>query len=224
MVSFHRLPWKRKTSIAIEVGHSLLMSAQSVFDLSHSMAPPRLWVSQTRIFRTATFEVCIAARAAWLDSNAVTAEAVWRSGRSAVLLNCFEDRTLEPCSRCCVPVSKPNVTVECSSASPSPVQQGDELVFVFDEYCNSSRLHLGGKVVLLVEIVDTRGAVVCRLHSDRLDLCSKKDSSPSPAQEPQQSIEEDIPLSFSPLQSRRLSRAGRLASSGRLGALSPIPS
>eukprot|EP00727_Mastigamoeba_balamuthi_P003476 m51a1_g13125 hypothetical protein (256) ;mRNA; r:1390-2550 len=170
------------------------------------MAPPRLWVSQTRIFRTATFEVCIAARAAWLESNAVTPDAVWKSGRNAVLLNCLENRTLEPCPRCCVPISKPNVSVECSSTTPTPAQQGDELVFVFDEFCNSSRLHLGGKVVLLVEIADARGAVVCRLHSDRLLLCSKSSfhalSSPSPAPQQQQSTEEEeeeIPLSFSPL-------------------------
>eukprot|EP00727_Mastigamoeba_balamuthi_P008699 m51a1_g4451 hypothetical protein (220) ;mRNA; f:157906-159037 len=133
------------------------MTGPNVFDLSHSMAPPRLWVSQTRIFRTATFEVRLPLIPScwWAPSDVF---------------------------------GGPNVIVACSSATPSPVQQGDELVFVFDvcrtsvftpTYCNSSRLHLGGKVVLLVEIVDTRGAVL--------------------QPQPQQSTEEEIPLSFSPL-------------------------
>eukprot|EP00727_Mastigamoeba_balamuthi_P005925 m51a1_g1952 hypothetical protein (130) ;mRNA; r:1013411-1014550 len=107
---------------------------------------------RTRVFRTAKFEVRVTMQAAWLASNAVAPENVWESGRRAVLLNCCEDRPVEPCPRCCVPVGRPNVTIE---------------------WCNSSRLHLGGKVVLLLEIANARGAVVSRLHSDRLQLCSK---------------------------------------------------
>eukprot|EP00727_Mastigamoeba_balamuthi_P005929 m51a1_g1956 hypothetical protein (193) ;mRNA; r:1027965-1049094 len=97
------------------------------------------------------------------------------NARGAVVSRLQSDR-LQLCSKSSLQVFRPNVSVECAREAPVPLWQGDEVVFVFDRcrsWCNSSRLHLGGKVVLLLEIANARGAVVSRLQSDRLQLCSK---------------------------------------------------
>eukprot|EP00727_Mastigamoeba_balamuthi_P005921 m51a1_g1949 hypothetical protein (247) ;mRNA; r:982430-983298 len=126
----------------------------------------------------------------------ISPDCVWRSGRSAVLcLDSAQVHPLAPCPRCCQPSSKPNVLLGCSTEWPEPLMQGAELVFVFDNcrsYCNSSRLHLGGRVALCLEIADGVGAVVARLRSQPFTLCSKsslqatraRSASASPQQRP----------------------------------------
>eukprot|EP00727_Mastigamoeba_balamuthi_P005923 m51a1_g1950 hypothetical protein (1855) ;mRNA; r:984815-1006833 len=124
-----------------------------------------------------TESVSVAVDPRWLAAHDLSPSCIWKSGRSAVLCpDSINARPLAPCPKCCQPSGKPNVLLGYSAASPDPAAQGAELVFVFDDcrsYCNSSRLHLGGMVVLCLEIADGAGAVVVRLRSQPFALCSK---------------------------------------------------
>eukprot|EP00727_Mastigamoeba_balamuthi_P007455 m51a1_g333 hypothetical protein (2434) ;mRNA; r:480953-494021 len=156
--------WPASRALAVLASRAALLSAPST-----SGRAPGLGEGDAR--------VTVAAPSEWLACNGVGADSVWEAGQRAVLLpESSDEQPLEPCSKCCEPFGKPNVALGSSSGSLVSETHGGDQHFVFDHcrsFCNSSRLHLGGRVVLALEIVGAGGYVVCRLHSEPLQFCSK---------------------------------------------------
>eukprot|EP00727_Mastigamoeba_balamuthi_P009690 m51a1_g5343 hypothetical protein (340) ;mRNA; r:438006-440029 len=129
--------------------------------------------------------VTLSVGSAWLVEHGLSAEDVWGAGfRSAVYLEGDETKQLEPCSRCCKTRSS-NVTLGVTDINAALLvdSANGRTVFTFDHcrsHCNSSRLHLGGKVVLGFELRSDDGRVAARVFSEPLSLCSKPSKRSSP--------------------------------------------
>eukprot|EP00727_Mastigamoeba_balamuthi_P007238 m51a1_g3134 hypothetical protein (274) ;mRNA; r:282293-283758 len=121
----------------------------------------RMWVTPSRISRTAPFKVTICAGVSWLQRQGIEPQAIWTAGQKP----------------CCVPYNKPTLSLGCTSRTPAPTIEGDELTFEFDycrSHCNSSRLHLGGRVILMLQIRNRKGEVAAIVRSEPLVLAAKK--------------------------------------------------
>eukprot|EP00727_Mastigamoeba_balamuthi_P006565 m51a1_g2529 hypothetical protein (212) ;mRNA; r:238826-239657 len=137
---------------------------------------PVLALSSPKVYLCCPFTVTIVVSRQWLALNRVTAADVWSAGFAAnVRLEGHTEDPLESCARCCK--QRPgNASISTSRLQAGPTTAGDEAVFVFDKcrsYCNSSRLHLGGRVVIAAELRGADGSVVCRLVSEPFTMCSK---------------------------------------------------
>eukprot|EP00727_Mastigamoeba_balamuthi_P004568 m51a1_g14109 hypothetical protein (281) ;mRNA; f:114061-115414 len=134
---------------------------------------PVLWASTNKITLTAGHE--------WLRRNNVGPGGVWEAGRTAVLLleGQEDGEPLEPCSRC---TTRSNVLVSVLSGVRTDKETdrvGPLSYFVFNNCrsrCNSSRLHLGGRVVVCVELHARDGPVAARVLSQPISFCSKSSS------------------------------------------------
>eukprot|EP00727_Mastigamoeba_balamuthi_P004154 m51a1_g13736 hypothetical protein (367) ;mRNA; r:153741-155195 len=133
--------------------------------------PPVLCLSHGKVFLAAAFT--------WLEDHGVTEADVWKAGHAAftVLEGSTDGKPLEPCAKCCRS-GKPNVVVGLTAGTKAvSVKHSDGLVeFVFDRCksrCNSSRLHLGGRVLLSMNIKNKAGELVVCVKSSPLALCSK---------------------------------------------------
>eukprot|EP00727_Mastigamoeba_balamuthi_P011593 m51a1_g7056 hypothetical protein (212) ;mRNA; r:163873-164871 len=140
--------------------------------------------STTRARRTQPFQLSFTARTAWLERTGVTAEDIRSAGRSATVHRVaqLQDSTpLGPCSRCSRASGMPPVVVSGEMGEETACSP-DERLFVFYRcvpFCNSSRLHLGGDVVVALTV--RRGdAVVARVLSEPIALYSKTSHRPLP--------------------------------------------
>eukprot|EP00727_Mastigamoeba_balamuthi_P007895 m51a1_g3726 hypothetical protein (316) ;mRNA; f:18256-19525 len=151
-----------------------------------SHQPPAITVDPSQIFIATTFKVVVTMGAAWMAEYGVTSAEVWASGFRASLYTEGKEKDEHPlaaCQKCCasressVRVGVNDISVSLSSDS----RPSDPLrVFVFDRcrsYCNSSRLHLGGRVRLCLDLRGNNGTTVARVFSDPLSLCSKQSPS-----------------------------------------------
>eukprot|EP00727_Mastigamoeba_balamuthi_P007662 m51a1_g3516 hypothetical protein (247) ;mRNA; f:906758-907783 len=147
--------------------------------------PPRLLVSRTEVTRGEAFSVCVVVSKRWMDENKVDSDQVWAAGHTSVVHRegREDQQPLPPCPKC-KPGGRSAVAVRASVAQRrAPVLGGqDALEYVFDRCLSSSRLHLGGRVVIVMELrscVDK--SVVCRLTSSPLTLRSRFSHRRSPA-------------------------------------------
>eukprot|EP00727_Mastigamoeba_balamuthi_P014655 m51a1_g9815 hypothetical protein (267) ;mRNA; f:1863978-1865323 len=138
---------------------------------------PVLAVSTTKINRSAPFTVTVVVGSSWMRECGVTAECIWEAGRTAVLQRVDSEQELKPCAKCCV--GKPNVVVSTwpsLSRSLSSASASDSLSFVFDNcksYCNSSRLHFGGRVAIAMQIRAVDGSLAAVVRSEPVMLCAR---------------------------------------------------
>eukprot|EP00727_Mastigamoeba_balamuthi_P010418 m51a1_g6 hypothetical protein (262) ;mRNA; f:28520-29584 len=157
-----------------------------------SSQPPRIWASNSKIYLSSPFKVTFVAGLSWMSQNGVTETLVRNlAGRAKLLLEGKEDCTgqgaIPPCARCCSKRGA-NVTLgfapqEGSSSESTSPATGEECVIEFDycrSHCNSSRLHLGGRVMIMLEVFDVHGNVVARPVTQPLMLCSKPSIHSSP--------------------------------------------
>eukprot|EP00727_Mastigamoeba_balamuthi_P008369 m51a1_g4154 hypothetical protein (214) ;mRNA; f:251639-252721 len=141
------------------------------FALAGEQCPVSLRVSTTNIVRGRHFEVVCLARAEWMSANGIERESIRNAGvRSQVLLEGSED-ALKPCPRCCVPRHRQNVVVSPDMAESPEAAPG---------YCNSSRLHLGGRVVIVFRIVGSAGVELARAQTEPVVLHAKTNYVPIP--------------------------------------------
>eukprot|EP00727_Mastigamoeba_balamuthi_P008759 m51a1_g4505 hypothetical protein (238) ;mRNA; r:380878-381863 len=157
------------------------------------MAPPRVWASSSKVYFLSPFQVTFEAGLAWMAEHHITEELVRdQAGRAKLLLagsgHRREDEASElpPCQRCCS-ARGANVTLGFSTAyfsshAADSAATGTCVVHFDDcrSHCNSSRLHLGGCVVIEFEVVDSLGHVVARPRTQPLMLCSKPTHRTSP--------------------------------------------
>eukprot|EP00727_Mastigamoeba_balamuthi_P013083 m51a1_g8398 hypothetical protein (258) ;mRNA; r:227073-228334 len=114
--------------------------------------------------------------AVWMQHCGVTPEDIRHAAEHATLhLEGRESEApLDPCAKCCAPLSRPNVCMGRAMAELAPSEHLRS--FFFDRCvpnCNSSRLHLGEKVVLVFEIRRADGAVAGRAVSDCIKILSQ---------------------------------------------------
>eukprot|EP00727_Mastigamoeba_balamuthi_P010198 m51a1_g5800 hypothetical protein (789) ;mRNA; f:76618-106017 len=129
--------------------------------------------------------VWLVARAQWMQRTGVTPDDVRSAGRTATVHSADrpDAAAIGPCGKCGgrgrnrrQPVVISGEMGEESAESPS------DRLFVFYRclsFCSSSRLHLGGHVVLVL-CVRHAGALVARVVSQPLALCSKSSYKPRP--------------------------------------------
>eukprot|EP00727_Mastigamoeba_balamuthi_P009509 m51a1_g5180 hypothetical protein (252) ;mRNA; r:160606-161594 len=138
---------------------------------------PALTISSTKVYLSAPFTVTVVVKRQWMGECGLTASDIWSSCIGATLhLDGAPSRApLEPCDRCCRGKHN-NIAIGASDKHRKATGTDDELVFVFDRcrsFCNSSRLHLGGRVVLVIDMRNASGEAVARLESEPFTLCSK---------------------------------------------------
>eukprot|EP00727_Mastigamoeba_balamuthi_P001627 m51a1_g11461 hypothetical protein (743) ;mRNA; r:1268-7458 len=155
-----------------------------------SSAAPALILSTTKVYQAVAFEVILRVGAGWLTQNGVTDEAVRLAATGAKLF--LEGREsgqpLESCKRCCSGWRRASSVSLCQNDDQMEVrEEGDTRLFIYSRarsYCNSSRLHFGGRVVIAVEIRDSFGRTISRVLSEPFSLLSKRTKSisdlPSP--------------------------------------------
>eukprot|EP00727_Mastigamoeba_balamuthi_P005076 m51a1_g14567 hypothetical protein (587) ;mRNA; r:1059863-1063097 len=143
--------------------------------LAGEQCPILLRVSTTNIVRGKHFEVVCLVRAEWMSANGIERDSIRNAGvRSQVHLEGSEDGPpLLPCPRCCAPRHRQNVVVspdmvESPEAAPGP------------GYCNSSRLHLGGRVVIVFRVTGSAGAELARARTEPVVLHAKSNYVPMP--------------------------------------------
>eukprot|EP00727_Mastigamoeba_balamuthi_P010692 m51a1_g6245 hypothetical protein (168) ;mRNA; f:26774-27724 len=152
------------------------------------MAPPCLWASSDRVFLATPFQVTFIAGTAWMEHNGVTEAAIrGLAGHARVYLESSTRRPSEeweeapPCPKCCrsgastiaigfAPKSKDaedgdgDGPLDLAQAQAQP----GSCTIVFDycrSRCNSSRLHLGGRVVAVLEVLDADGNLEATLYA-----------------------------------------------------------
>eukprot|EP00727_Mastigamoeba_balamuthi_P008499 m51a1_g4271 hypothetical protein (242) ;mRNA; f:304590-305584 len=147
-------------------------------------APPRMWASSSKVFVSAPFQVTFTAGATWMQQHGVTEASVRDAAGSARLF--LEGSTHHA-----------DAALGSSIAeAAAPAAGAGTVVVKFNycrSYCNSSRLHLGGRVVVVLELLDGLGNVVARPQTQPLMLCSKPTLHSSP------SVETAAPPTASPL-------------------------
>eukprot|EP00727_Mastigamoeba_balamuthi_P008500 m51a1_g4272 hypothetical protein (239) ;mRNA; f:306008-306929 len=162
-------------------------------------APPRVWASAAKVYALTPFQVAFEAGVAWMAQHRVTEELVrGQAGRARLFLEDPGGRheaageELPLCQRCCArrganvtlgfsPASERTTAAAAAAAASTTAR--DTCVVLFDycrSYCYSSRLHLGGRVVIEVEVLDCLGNVVARPRTQPLMLCSKPTARASP--------------------------------------------
>eukprot|EP00727_Mastigamoeba_balamuthi_P007071 m51a1_g2985 hypothetical protein (265) ;mRNA; f:733593-734621 len=177
---------------------------------SHSA--PLFVLASDRILRTRRFQartppstgvVVITVGSEWMREHGVSCENVWTAGYNAKLFLASggpQAGEVPPCAKCKLG-QRPNVHVGTVLATRNQCDHDNEALelrqFVFDSCfsrCNSSRLHLGGQVVLVSEIVSDDGGVVATVRTEPFHLGSRAaaqtrikkeppshDTSPAPA-------------------------------------------
>eukprot|EP00727_Mastigamoeba_balamuthi_P014289 m51a1_g9483 hypothetical protein (239) ;mRNA; f:610453-611395 len=122
-------------------------------------------------------KVTIKASRKWMRRNGVAEDDVWSCGRRAsIFLEGSEPGSpaIGPCQRC--GRLRPSIVSLGTQDGSVAQSSGDVVAFVFDycrSYCNSSRLHLGGRIVLSVELRASDGRLVSTVRSQPMNLCSK---------------------------------------------------
>eukprot|EP00727_Mastigamoeba_balamuthi_P012033 m51a1_g7452 hypothetical protein (170) ;mRNA; f:117015-117903 len=121
-----------------------------------------------------TTRVTLVVRTAWMEQNGVSASDIREAGRTAAVHRASrDDEPLGPCAKCS-DTRMPPVVISGEMGEEAP-RSPEERVFVFYRclsFCNSSRLHLGGDVVLALTVMRGDEAVV-RVLSQPLVLHSK---------------------------------------------------
>eukprot|EP00727_Mastigamoeba_balamuthi_P001009 m51a1_g10905 hypothetical protein (228) ;mRNA; r:55268-56419 len=132
--------------------------------LGDSAAAVFLRVSAASIVRGRAFEICCLVRSDWMSANGVEPESIRSAAvRSQVHLEgAVDSPPVGPCARCCTPRKRQNVLV-------AP-----------DMFCNSSRLHLGGRVVIVFQISGSQGEELARAVTEPLVLHAKTNYVPVP--------------------------------------------
>eukprot|EP00727_Mastigamoeba_balamuthi_P012523 m51a1_g7894 hypothetical protein (207) ;mRNA; f:101753-102681 len=123
-------------------------------------------------------QVSVVCDAEWMDANRLGTEAI-RSACSAAAVRLEGDvhgPDVGPCTRCCGQRPKKLIAIEGLVPAESR-QAGDscERVFVFAQcksHCNTSRLHVGGRVVVVVTVRGPLGPLAEAL-SEPLALTSR---------------------------------------------------
>eukprot|EP00727_Mastigamoeba_balamuthi_P004468 m51a1_g14019 hypothetical protein (219) ;mRNA; r:1105202-1106075 len=175
----------------------------SQVEASDAAAPPRIWASDSKV----TFEAGVS----WMAEHRVTdAHVRFQAGRAKLYPegSTLEGDEVPTCQRCCAKKGA-NVTLGFTPANGSGDPAATEYtpsgtcVVRFDycrSHCNSSRLHLGGRVVIVVDVLDSRGDVVARPHTQPLMLCSKptpRTSPVEPVMEPQAPLADNSQFALS---------------------------
>eukprot|EP00727_Mastigamoeba_balamuthi_P009659 m51a1_g5315 hypothetical protein (170) ;mRNA; r:301672-302730 len=138
------------------------------------------------MYRGSAVTVGVVIPASWMKKHGVEPQHVREAGARAYVV-CRGSRLdipLSPCARCCPRSGLDNVDLGTSmfesygaqeheglDGAPEPIRE-----FVFPNTktsCTSSRLHLGGKVELVLAIRGPDGSVVAHLRSVPLNLLSK---------------------------------------------------
>eukprot|EP00727_Mastigamoeba_balamuthi_P004514 m51a1_g14060 hypothetical protein (247) ;mRNA; r:1218888-1220153 len=137
---------------------------------------PTLLVSTSSIYRTIPFQLIFVAPVAWIERHGVSVSDIREAGmRATVHHRDTEDSPpLEPCQRCCAEKGTPNVFVSGEMAENPPTTPF-ERTFVFYRCvsnCNSSRLHLGGRVHIVFSVY-VNGTLAGRAATEPLLLQSK---------------------------------------------------
>eukprot|EP00727_Mastigamoeba_balamuthi_P014409 m51a1_g9593 hypothetical protein (251) ;mRNA; r:1028322-1029263 len=151
---------------------------------------PRIWASSSRVYVSTPFKVTFSCGAAWMAEHDVSEALVRSQGAKAKVflegtVHLAEREGLPPCRRCCSKRMS-NVSLgfamrdddegsEAEAAQAEMPASGLRVV-EFDNcrsHCNSSRLHLGGRVIVVLEVVNNAGEVVARPQTQPLMLCSK---------------------------------------------------
>eukprot|EP00727_Mastigamoeba_balamuthi_P007857 m51a1_g3692 hypothetical protein (195) ;mRNA; f:354496-355306 len=141
-------------------------------------------VTPSSVFRGIPFQgatqVTLTAPKTWLEGLGVTPACVRTAGLGATLQIepslrvANQPSELQPCSKCCAPRGKPNIAISgemCTSDGSSAA----ETAFTFFRcvsYCNSSRLHLGGRVCIVMTITAEDGRFAARVTSEPLSMLS----------------------------------------------------
>eukprot|EP00727_Mastigamoeba_balamuthi_P004036 m51a1_g1363 hypothetical protein (246) ;mRNA; r:397197-398258 len=140
-------------------------------------APAYLAVSSSIVYRMAPFHVCLVARSDWMQQMGVTPDGIHDAARSsqALLHECEEQMPPQPCAKCCRGRGLPNLLLDHRMLEVPSLQPGTR-TFLFDRcisFCNSSRLHLGGRLVIEFVLRSRTGAVALRVLSEPILLQSK---------------------------------------------------
>eukprot|EP00727_Mastigamoeba_balamuthi_P005158 m51a1_g14640 hypothetical protein (299) ;mRNA; r:53808-55072 len=112
----------------------------------------------------------------WMEENGVTADDIRSCAQRALVFpenHPQDQQPLPPCARCC---GGKRANVYIGGSVSEVALSGGERGYVFEScrsHCNSSRLHLGGKVVVMLEIRRADGTVAARVRSQPVQLCSK---------------------------------------------------
>eukprot|EP00727_Mastigamoeba_balamuthi_P005071 m51a1_g14562 hypothetical protein (484) ;mRNA; r:1036076-1039942 len=183
MPSPRTLKWKDSTS---DDGDALPWNSMADVFSPGPQSPVFLRVSSPSVNRCRPFEVVCIARTEWMAANRLERESIRIAGvRAQAYREGSPDKSpLEPCPRCCAPRHRQNIFVspEMTEISGSEAQPGFR-IFRFSScfsYCNSSRLHLGGRVVIVFRIVNSEGLELARATTEPLVLHAKTSYVPVP--------------------------------------------
>eukprot|EP00727_Mastigamoeba_balamuthi_P012262 m51a1_g7659 hypothetical protein (255) ;mRNA; f:413210-416926 len=139
-------------------------------------APVALRLESSTIPRYSTFSIRVVCDARWMREQGVGVEAIRAACAGAVVRLEGQEQNLPPCTRCSKRRPKRLVTIGHPVRVESRAESdGRERVFVFSQCksnCNSSRLHLGGRVVIVVAIRGPQGLIAEAL-SEPLVLVSR---------------------------------------------------
>eukprot|EP00727_Mastigamoeba_balamuthi_P012524 m51a1_g7895 hypothetical protein (705) ;mRNA; f:104194-115408 len=122
--------------------------------------------------------VSVVCDAAWMEHNRLGTEAIKAACAAASVRKEGDDsgEDLGPCTRCCATRPKRPITIGGFAREEPPESSGGkERVFVFDRcksHCNTSRLHVGGRVVVVVTVRGPLGPLAEAL-SEPLTLVSR---------------------------------------------------
>eukprot|EP00727_Mastigamoeba_balamuthi_P006707 m51a1_g2657 hypothetical protein (254) ;mRNA; r:637757-639151 len=138
----------------------------------------QIGVSTALIPRFTDFTLRVVCDARWMDEQRLGFEAIRSACASAAVRLAGQEsgQSLEPCAKCCRTRPKKLITIDGPSLEePRAGGDGRERVFVFNRCksnCNSSRLHLGGRVVIVVTVRGPEGPIA-EAVSEPLSLVSR---------------------------------------------------
>eukprot|EP00727_Mastigamoeba_balamuthi_P004360 m51a1_g13922 hypothetical protein (179) ;mRNA; r:817396-818246 len=144
-----------------------------------SAEEPYLLVSSRQVHRTVPFEITCVTPPGWMEVRGVTvADIKDAAARSTVHFESdVDDQPIRPCTKCCVAKRKPIIAIGAHMREMPASEMGR--CFVFENcfsYCNSSRLHLGDRVVVVFRIFGADGSLAARAMSQPIALLSQNDS------------------------------------------------
>eukprot|EP00727_Mastigamoeba_balamuthi_P008903 m51a1_g4635 hypothetical protein (278) ;mRNA; r:331525-332830 len=165
--------------IAMPAASGLAYAGAFAFsDETESLRSPTVLVSKSRLYPSKFATVTIAIGSQWMAARGVRDEDVYAAADKALAYpESSRTTALGHCSACRESARQHRVVrlaASATAAAPAFPRAGLRL-FVFDEcrsYCSSSRTHLGGRVVIGVEIRGASGSVVARAFSEALSLCA----------------------------------------------------
>eukprot|EP00727_Mastigamoeba_balamuthi_P008714 m51a1_g4465 hypothetical protein (333) ;mRNA; r:206478-211694 len=142
---------------------------------------PYMWVSSDNVTRGSQFAIGVVVPASWMGEHGLGPEHIRRAALDAVVVRRGAKETSVPvsCPKCCTRSGRQVIEVGsamyesfCSSTVSDP-QSSPSREFIFGAPKTSSRLHIGGKVELVMQIRDPGDIVVATLRSVPICLLSK---------------------------------------------------